>query len=332
MTKLQQFRTMLEGHPEGGRKLFWPILMHFAARQSGFTYGEFASDYRALVKANLDALERYDMDMVCLISDPYRETSAFGAPVEFIPEGVPRCMRLIIKDYEDVRALKNPDVSRCERTLDRILAGEALFKATKGEVPLIGWIEGPLAEACDLAGVDNMLMQLMTDPDFSNLLMDKCLRTAKDFARAQIEAGCNIMGVGDAICSQISREMYDIFIRERHRELFSYIHGLGALVKLHICGDISHLLASIAGTGADIVDLEWQVDLENAYQILGPGTIRCGNINPVYIQDTPPGLICEKSRQICVSEKDRRFILSGGCEITVNTAPDQLLAMRRGSE
>jgi len=34
-----------------------------------------------------------------------------------------------------------------------------------------------------------MLVNLMTDPDFSNLLMDKCMLTAKDFAKAQIEAG-----------------------------------------------------------------------------------------------------------------------------------------------
>ena len=48
-----------------------------------------------------------------------------------------------------------------------------------------GWIEGPLAEACDLAGVGEMLMQLMMDPDFSNLMMDKCMRTARNLAKAR---------------------------------------------------------------------------------------------------------------------------------------------------
>lgn len=331
LTKAQQFKALMVGSPDPGKTLFWPILMHFAARQSGHTYGEFASDHRILVKANIHALKVFDTDFAGLISDPYRETSAFGAPVEYIPEGVPRCRKLIVSNMDDVRALNNPDVLKYERTMDRILGGASLNRELKGEVPVFGWIEGPLAEACDLAGIDTMLMQLMVDPDFCNLLMDKCLQTAKDFAKAQIDAGCDIIGVGDAICSQISSEMYDQFVKERHKELFDFIHENRAVVKLHICGDITHLLGSIAETGADIVDLDWQVDLEEAYRILGPGIIRCGNINPVYIQDSSPEEIFETSRRICLQEKGRKFILSGGCEITVNTPVENLMAMRRGA-
>ena len=331
LTKAQQFRDMLEGRPGSGKTLFWPILMHFAARQCGHTYGEFASDHRILVKANLHALEKFDIDMVGLISDPYRETSAFGAPVEFIPEGVPRCKKLLVSTIEDVRALKNPNVLKSERTLDRIRGGALLHKELRGEVPVFGWIEGPLAEACDLAGIDTMLMQLMVDPDFCNLLMDKCMQTARDFAKAQIDAGCDIIGVGDAICSQISEDMYDQYIKERHKELFEYIQKNGAIVKLHICGDISHLLGSIAETGADIVDLDWQVDLGEAYELLGPEITRCGNINPVFIQDRSAEEVYNESLKICRQERGRRFILSGGCEITVNTPVENLMAMREAS-
>ena len=70
---------------------------------------------------------------------------------------------------DDVINLKNPDVYKGERTLDRIKGAELFQKELKGEVPVIGWIEGPLAEACDLAGISNMLMYLMTDPDFCHL-------------------------------------------------------------------------------------------------------------------------------------------------------------------
>jgi len=83
---------------------------------------------------------------------------------------------------------------------------------------------------------------LMIDPDFSNLLLNKCLQTAKDFAKAQINAGCNIIGVGDAVCSQIDVHTYKQYVEKRHHELISYIHELGGKVKLHICGDTNHLL------------------------------------------------------------------------------------------
>ncbi len=216
MTKKDMFDALLKGEKPAGRVLFRPILMHFAARLAGNSYGEFASDYRNLVRANLLALEKFDMDMAGLISDPYRETSAFGAPVRFIPDGVPVCEKIIVTSASEARSLKNPDVYRSERTADRIRAATLLSRELKGEVPLIGWIEGPLAEACDLAGVSAMLIALMTDPDFCRILIDKCMITAKDFARAQIEAGCDIIGIGDSICSQIDPATYDAFVLENH--------------------------------------------------------------------------------------------------------------------
>jgi uroporphyrinogen-III decarboxylase len=119
----------------------------------------------------------------------------------------------------DVINLKIPDVYKSERTFDRIKAGEVLSKKTQGNIPIIGWIEGLLAEACDLAGVQNMMIQLMMDPNFANRLMDKCMVTAKDLAKAQIECGCEIIGMGDAVCSQIDAETYETFVKERHKEL-----------------------------------------------------------------------------------------------------------------
>ncbi len=89
--------------------------------------------------------------------------------------------------------------------LDRIKGAAYFRKLLKGTVPVGGWVEGPLAEACDLAGVDNMMIWLMTDPDFSNRLLDKCLLLAKKFAKAQVDEGCDLIGIGDAICSQIDQ-------------------------------------------------------------------------------------------------------------------------------
>jgi len=175
--------------------------MHFAANYAGYSYREFASDYRVLVKSNLKYLDDFQADAVGLISDPYRETSAFGAEISYPEEGVPRCRRLIVQTMNDVRTLKNPDVFRAERTLDRIKAGEQLVRETGGRVPVIGWVEGPLAESCDLAGVNEVLLKLSIEPDFVKGLMEKTLLFAKEFARAQVEAGCRIIGVGDAICT-----------------------------------------------------------------------------------------------------------------------------------
>ncbi len=331
MTKSELFSLFENGSTPEKRTLFRPILMHFAARFAGKTYGEFASDYKSLVKCNLKAMNHFDLDMVGLISDPYRETSAFGAKVSFPAEYVPVCEETIVTSIDDAKELRNPDVFKEERTLDRIKGAELFQKELKGDVPVIGWIEGPLAEACDLAGISNMLMYLMSDPDFCNILMDKCVVTAKDFAKAQIETGCQIIGMGDAICSQIDTFTYDAFVKERHREIINYIHECGGKVKLHICGNITHLLKSINDLSVDILDIDYQVDMEGVYSILGPDVIRCGNINPVLVEERSAEEIYQATKRMVKQEKGRRFILSAGCEITVNTKHENLMAMREAS-
>ena len=173
-----------------------------------------------------------------------------------------------------------------------------------------------------------MLVMLMLDPDFCDLLMDKCMNTAKEFAKAQIEAGCDVIGMGDAICSQISLETYNRFVKERHRELTSYIHSLGGMVKLHICGNITHLLSSIKDIGMDILDIDWQVNFDDAHQFIGPGVAICGNINPVTIQNSNKIEITQMTDSLIKSQKGKKFILSGGCEITVNTPPENLKTMK----
>jgi uroporphyrinogen decarboxylase len=332
MNKRQKFIDFLRNENDMEYIPFHPILMHFAARFNNYTYGEFASDYKVLVESNIRALEYFDLDWVGLISDPYRETSAFGADIRFIPEGVPQCMSPVITSPDDLKNLRKPDLYKSPRTSDRIKAAELYQKLLKGSVPVMGWIEGPLAEACSLAGVSNMLIYLFTDPDFSNRLLDKCLETAKEFAGIQIEKGCDIIGIGDAICSQIDRELYDLFVRDRHKELSDHIRSLGGIVKFHICGDITHLLPSLSRVQPDILDIDWQVSFEDAFGIMPPGTAVCGNINPVDIQDKSTGALLSLTKNLLLSNSGKKFILSGGCEITVNTPVQNLKTLRTVSK
>lgn len=328
MTRKEQLARVLTG----GRRdftLFHPILMHFAARFHGRTYREFASDYRVFVESNASCVERFGLDAVMLLSDPWRETSAFGAPVEFPEDAVPICREHVVRTIEDAKALRNPDVFRADRTRDRILAARYFRTALGDSIPVIGWVEGPLAEACDLAGVNEMLLAIALEPEYVLLLMEKCLVTAKDFARAQIEEGCAVMGVGDAICSQISPVMYREYVLPLHRELFDYIHSLGAAVKLHICGNITHLLPHLAETGADIIDLDWMVDVDAAHRTLGDSVTLSGNLNPVaMIRDRSEEEVYAASHELVEKELGKKFILSGGCEITADTPHENLLAMR----
>lgn len=331
MSSKTDFEDLLAGRTPS-RVPFYPILMHFAARYHGKTYGELASDYRVLVESNVRCLEEFDLDMVSLISDPYRETAAFGATVEFVPEGVPHCKSKVILTTNDIRELQPPDLLKNPRTLDRILGAGYYHRLLRDSVPVMGWVEGPLAEACDLAGVTEMLMMLMMDPESANILLDKCLETAMDFAREQVAAGCDLIGVGDAICSQIDPDTYHTFVFDRHRLLVNYIHSLNVPVKFHICGNTTHLWPDLSKLNLDIFDLDYMTDMDEAFRQFGPDVIRCGNINPVDIRNLTAEEIFNRSEDLINKEKGRKFMLSGGCEITVDTPPENLHAMREACQ
>ena len=112
MTKKKKFQQLFSKGTLDDEILFRPILMHFAARYIGKSYKEFASDYKTLVESNLRCLEDFDLDAVGLISDPYRETSAFGAKITFPDEAVPRCEELIIKTLDHL-CLQRAVIAAC---------------------------------------------------------------------------------------------------------------------------------------------------------------------------------------------------------------------------
>ena len=331
MTKKQKLDALRRDGALPGETLFMPILMHFAARHGECSYADFAADHRARVAANLRCLEDFDLDVVTLMSDPYAETSAFGARIEYLPEAVPRCLDLLVRTAGDVRSLGRPDLSRAPRIQDRLRGAELFQRELKGTVPVVGWVEGPLAEACDLAGMTGMFEMLMLDPGASERLLDLVLETAKEFATLQIEAGCDIIGIGDAACSQIDPVTYETFILERHRDLVSHIQSQGAIVKFHICGDISHLLPAMASLQLDLVDLDSPVDITHARAVLGPAPVITGNLDPTLILDRDAGAVEEMALGLVRAHAGTRYVLAGGCEIGVNTPRENLHAMRRAA-
>lgn len=332
MSKSKVLCNFLESEENpADRVLFHPILMQFAAQLNNSTYTEFMTDYRVLVESNIKCLEKFDTDAVGLISDPYRETSAFGATVEFSGNRSLYCPPIILS-ARDLERLNNPNIHKAERTADRLKAAEYYRQLLGDDIPVIGWIEGPLAEAADLAGVNNILIKILMEEDFVRKLMDKCVITAMDFARAQVEAGCQVIGIGDAVCSQVDAETYFKLVMPLHQKITGYIHSLGAFVKLHICGDITHLLDHLGKTGIDILDLDWMVDFSKAREAVGPAMVLCGNLDPVNcIQNFPGESLAEATSILLKSMHNSRFILSGGCEITPDTPARNLKIMRERS-
>ena len=335
MTPYERVMNRLAGKPVD-RLPNVNILMQFAAREIGQLYGKYVSDHRVLVEANLRCCQIYGIDMVSTISDPFREVADRGGKVTILPDDVPSCHEFLIQQPSDLKTLKLVDPTVGPRMRDRVDACRLYKKEVGGHYPILGWVEGPLAEACDLRGINTIMMDLFDEPAFVEDLMRNCNEQALWFAKAQIEAGADFIGIGDAAVSLIGPELYEAHVFERQRELIEGIHALGAKVKLHICGNVTDLLPLLARTGADMVDLDSMVPLAEAARIFAGGSptraVTTGNLNPVTeMQQTTPAGVEEAVRRAVSLGGDRLFA-SGGCEVPKFTPKENLLAFARALE
>lgn len=324
MNGLERIRAAVEGQAADIVPRV-PILMQYAAEYIGSNYGAFASDHRVLVRANRVCAEDFGFDQVSCISDPYRETQGFGGVVEYVRDGVPRSTHPLDAD-RDLSALPRPDPLVAERMCDRVDACRTYRETCAGRYSILGWVEGPAAEGADLRDAANFLMDLMDDPVYAGELMDRCLETGIDFARAQIEAGADMIGVGDAIASQVSPDLYENLIQPREKVLVDAIHKAGATVRLHICGDIRHLLPGIADLGIDVLDVDHMVPLGEARQAMGGRVVLAGNLDPAgVILRGKPSDIRDGVRR-CMADAGMPFLINAGCEIPAGTPSENLKA------
>ncbi|HZK34363.1 MAG TPA: uroporphyrinogen decarboxylase family protein [Bacillota bacterium] len=303
------------------------IIMGFGAHYVGARYKEFVTDYKVLVEAAIRCKEDFDLDILSVISDPMREAEAFGSEIIFPEDGVPYAPEPLIGDLKDLKQLKVFKPEDHKRTNDRLLAVRELADYAKRECAVQGWVEGGFAEACDLRGINNMMMDVALDPEASKELIEISTQGAIDFALAQVEAGADIIGIGDAAASLIGPEMYREFALPYEKRIVEAIHKAGAKTKLHICGNINSIIELIMETGVDMIDCDWMVDFEKANKLVGTNVSACGNFDPVAILlEGDPELVKQEVER-CLNQSSPTSVIAAGCEVPVNTPKENLQAV-----
>ncbi len=318
----------------GGRKTdrlaLMPITMQLAADTIGVKYRRYATDYRVLVEGQLKVAEVFGFDHVSCISDPAREAADCGACVIFAEDSPPAMdeRNSLLADKGKLASLKIPDPLGGGRMHDRVKAA-SLFREKVGVEKLIeGWVEGPMAEGADLRGINTIMMDFFEEPEFVRDLFEFVVGMELAFAKAQIEAGVDIIGIGDAAASLIGPELYQQFVFDYEKRLVDGIHAMGAMVRLHICGDTRAILEPIGRLGCEIVDLDHIAPVAGAREKMGAEQVLCGNIDPVSVlQDGTPAIIFKAVEQ-CHREAGDRFIVGAGCEVTRGTPRENIMALR----
>jgi MtaA/CmuA family methyltransferase len=307
-----------------------PITMMFAADQAGVSYREYVTDFRALVAAQILTARKFDIDHVSCISDPAREAADCGAEIQFFDDQPPAIVetRALLADKKTLAGLAIPDPLGGGRMTDRVQAATLFRQKIGGEKLIEGWIEGPCAEGADLRGINTLMIDFIDDPGFVRDLFDFVLEMEVRFARAQIEAGVDIMGIGDAAASLVGPQIYKEFVFPYQKKLVDAVHGLGSRVRLHICGNTTSILAGLGRLGCEIIDLDWMVPLERARAVMGPGQALAGNLDPVAVlrRETPERVTAAVAE--CHRQAGRRYTVAAGCEVPRGTPEANMLALR----
>jgi uroporphyrinogen decarboxylase len=326
---LERVRRRLRGEPVDRRPNF-DIHMQRAAHHVGRPLSRYYLDHRVLVEANLAVLEAFDLDIVQAISDPFREASDLGLDVEWPEDSLPVRRALLLPTPEDASRLKLVAPEDGRRMGDRLEAVRLLRQRVGDDVPVMGWVEGAFALASDLRGDTNVLLDIHDRPEWLKDLLDRLVDVGVAFARAQVAAGAHVVGLGDSMGSLVSPKQYREFVLPYEQRVFAAVREAGAIPRLHICGDTSHIVPDMARSGASIVDLDWMVDLGRAAEAFGPGgPAACGNFDPVAVMlhGTPQDV--EGAVRACATAGGPRHFSAAGCEVPDRTPEANLLAHAR---
>lgn len=179
-----------------------------------------------------------------------------------------------IKKPEDIDSYTPPDPDKPERVKDII----KVKKVVREEKAIMSVVNGPFEMAYLLRGLDTFLKDLRMNPK----LAEKCLDIATEFEIQMgirvIEAGADIVMIGDDYGWQKSLlmhpELWRKFILPRLKKVVQEFKKRNVSVILHSDGNITALLDDLAAIGLDG---------------LNPIQIRCG-VSPEYIKKRYPKL------------------------------------------
>ena len=328
MTSRERVLAHLAGRPVD-RLPVMPITMMFACGQIGARYRDYCVDYRVLAEGQIRTAEAFGFDYVNTMSDPAREAADCGAVVEYFDNQPVAIVeeQALLADKTRLAALKIPDPLGGGRMHNGIKALNLLKERVGKDKIVEGWIEGPIAEAADLRGINTLMMDFFDDPAFVRDLFAFVIELELRFAREQIKAGADIIGLGDAAASLVGPQIYEEFVWPFEKKLVDGIRSLGGKVRLHICGNTRLILEGMGRLACDIADLDSLAPISEARQKMGPGAVLLGNLNPVTAlrNGDPAGVAAAVAD--CHRQAGPRFIVGAGCEVPRDTPPENLRAL-----
>jgi uroporphyrinogen decarboxylase len=229
------------------------------------------------------------VDAAIIFSDILVVPEAMGMHLELVESRGPHFPRPI-RTREDIEALKIIDP---EKGLGFVMAAlEATKRALGGRVPLIGFAGSPwtLATYMIEGGGSKTYRytkeMMINHPDALLSLLEKLATVVRLYLEAQLAAGADAVQIFDTWGGILAPDHYKKFSLDSMFKIVSTLHRDGQPVIVFSKG-ANHSLPEIADIGADVVGIDWTVDMAEARRALGDKVAVQGNLDPSSLYASP---------------------------------------------
>jgi uroporphyrinogen decarboxylase len=146
-----------------------------------------------------------------------------------------------------------------------------------------------------------------------------------------VSAGARLISVAEPTASGdlISRQHFEEFALPYLQKLMLRIKAAGGINLLHICGNITNRLDLIPSSGAEVLSVDYKVDLSRVKEVVGAELAFAGNVNPagVLLSGTPDEVAAASRECIEKAGQESSFVLIPGCDLSPRVPIENVRAM-----
>ena len=253
--------------------------------KAGNSFMALATNVQYATEVTLQPLERFPLDAAILFSDILTVPDAMGLGLSFGAGEGPRFAHPV-RDEAAVAALQVPDLDKLRYVFDAVTS---IRHALKGSVPLIGFSGSPWTLACYMvegAGSDDYRLVktlLYSRPDLMHRILEVNTQAVTAYLNAQIDAGAQAVMLFDSWGGVLADGAFQRFSLDYSRRVVAGLQrekdGQRIPVIVFTKGG-GPWLDQIADIGADVVGLDWTINLGQARQRLCGRVALQGNLDP----------------------------------------------------
>lgn len=293
--------------------------------RSKVSFLELCADSDLACEVTLQPLRRFQLDAAIVFSDILPVLEAIGRPVMFGKGMGPRVLDPV-RTAADAATLTRPDVADALSVVPETLKK---FIAARPQTPILGFAGAPFTLMCYLvegSGSKNwttVKRMLWSDPATARRILDLLADVVGDYLQLQIDNGAAAVQLFDTWAGTLSVEDYVQWALPAAQRALARVSGAP---KVYFTRDSSPFLHLLTQTGADVISLDWRVDLARARKILGPDVPVQGNMDPILLF-APPETIRARVRQILASAGNVGHIFNLGHGVVPQTPIEGVHAM-----